>query len=214
MFILHSNYELAYGVGLIASDGSLSKDGRHIIFTSKDKELVEHVKEIFSVAAEIKKKTRATEKEKKYYYIQWSRVELYKWFVSLGLMPNKSKKMTSLDIPEEFFADFLRGHFDGDGCFYAYRDKRWKSSYQFYFMFCSASLAHIHWLQARIQEYFRTEGHVTHDGKRTVHYLKFGKAASRVLISKLYADSTSYSLTRKQEKIHNALQLERKMQSA
>ena len=32
--------ELAYAVGLIATDGCLSKDKRHIDFTSKDKELI------------------------------------------------------------------------------------------------------------------------------------------------------------------------------
>lgn len=32
----------AYAIGLIVSDGSLSKDGRHISFTSKDKERVDN----------------------------------------------------------------------------------------------------------------------------------------------------------------------------
>ncbi len=32
---------LAYAVGLIATDGNLSKDGRHMVFVSKDLQLVE-----------------------------------------------------------------------------------------------------------------------------------------------------------------------------
>jgi hypothetical protein len=35
------NSEISYGIGLIATDGSLSKDGRHITFTSKDQQLAE-----------------------------------------------------------------------------------------------------------------------------------------------------------------------------
>jgi hypothetical protein len=31
----------AYGIGLLASDGNLSPDKRHINFTSKDKELID-----------------------------------------------------------------------------------------------------------------------------------------------------------------------------
>lgn len=36
--------ELAYAVGLIATDGNLSKDGRHIELTSKDTEQLETFK--------------------------------------------------------------------------------------------------------------------------------------------------------------------------
>ncbi len=36
--------ELAYAIGLLVADGCLSKDGRHIDFTSKDLELVESFK--------------------------------------------------------------------------------------------------------------------------------------------------------------------------
>ena len=36
--------KLAYAIGLITTDGSLSKDGRHISFTSKDKEQVKNFK--------------------------------------------------------------------------------------------------------------------------------------------------------------------------
>jgi hypothetical protein len=33
--------DLYYAIGLITTDGSLSKDERHIVFTSKDKEMVQ-----------------------------------------------------------------------------------------------------------------------------------------------------------------------------
>ncbi len=38
--------ELAYVVGIIATDGNLSPDGRHINITSKDEEMVQTVKKL------------------------------------------------------------------------------------------------------------------------------------------------------------------------
>jgi len=34
--------EFAYAIGLIVTDGNLSPDGRHIAFTSKDRELIDN----------------------------------------------------------------------------------------------------------------------------------------------------------------------------
>ena len=67
--------------------------------------------------------------------------------MSIGLMPNKTKIIGAVKIPNNYFFDFLRGHFDGDGTFYSYWDPRWRSSHMFYVVFASASLKHIIWLQ-------------------------------------------------------------------
>lgn len=44
---------LAYAVGLIVTDGSLSRDGRHIELTSKDKEQVETFSKILNLKNKI-----------------------------------------------------------------------------------------------------------------------------------------------------------------
>ena len=61
----------AYAIGLIASDGCLSKDGRHIYFTSKDKHLVENLKNALRIKNKIFKHYRGDEKIKKYYAINF-----------------------------------------------------------------------------------------------------------------------------------------------
>lgn len=48
--------ELAYAVGLITTDGSLSSDGRHIDFTSNDKELINTFKKCLNLKNKIRKK--------------------------------------------------------------------------------------------------------------------------------------------------------------
>ncbi|MDP2630473.1 MAG: hypothetical protein Q8P56_03635 [Candidatus Uhrbacteria bacterium] len=71
--------------------------------------------------------------------VQFSDVLFYRFLVDAGLTPAKSKTIGSLVIPQKYFFDFLRGEFDGDGCFYSYFDPRWKSSFMYYLVFTTSS---------------------------------------------------------------------------
>jgi hypothetical protein len=137
----------AYAIGLLASDGNLSPDGRHIIFTSKDIELTQLFQDALSIDTRTGKRSRGGKREKMYHVIQFSDVLFYLFLLDIGITPNKSKTIGHIKIPEEHFFDFLRGSFDGDGCFYSYWDPRWKSSYMFYTVFISASKKHIDWIR-------------------------------------------------------------------
>ncbi len=50
-----------------------------------------------------------------YYRVQFGNVRLYRFLLDIGLMPNKSRLISKMEIPELYFGDFLRGHLDGDG---------------------------------------------------------------------------------------------------
>ena len=108
--------KFAYGIGLITTDGCLSSDRRHIEFTSKDLELVQKFKQCFNLNNKICKKRRGGFPKTSYHRIQFGNVALYNFLLSIGLMPKKSKRLKSLNIPDSVFADFLRGVIDGDGC--------------------------------------------------------------------------------------------------
>jgi len=45
--------------------------------------------------------------------------------MDLGIMPRKSLKLDWVDIDEKYLQHFVRGYFDGDGCFHS----RWRDSY-------------------------------------------------------------------------------------
>ncbi|HLC69564.1 MAG TPA: LAGLIDADG family homing endonuclease [Patescibacteria group bacterium] len=57
--------DFAYVIGLLVTDGNLSKDGRHIIFTSKDKEMIDNVRKALSTSVKIALKSNGSNKEKK-----------------------------------------------------------------------------------------------------------------------------------------------------
>lgn len=199
---------LAYGVGLMASDGNLSLDGRHLAFVSKDLEQVEHVKECFEIRANISQ-TRTTIHGKEYFYyrLQWGDVTLYAFLLDVGLTPRKSLTLGPLKIPDRFFFDFLRGSFDGDGCFYSYFDPRWKNSFMFYLDFVSASEPHTHWLQSSIERLLGVRGHITRNRAQNFFHVRYAKKDSLELLRVLYAQPGSLFLSRKKLKIEAALSI-------
>lgn len=204
------NKSFAYAIGLLTTDGSLSIDGRHINFTSKDKELVELFKKCLKLSNSVTKKARSKETEKKYFQIQFGDINFYKFLLKIGLMPNKSKIVEELKIPDKYFFDFLRGHFDGDGTFYSYWDPRWKSSFMFYTVFISASPRHIGWLRDKNYGLLGIKGHVTKDGKKISCHLKYAKRESLILLEKLYSSKNDMCLSRKRLKIYRALGINNK----
>ena len=202
----------AYALGLITTDGSLSKDGRHISLTSKDKEQINNFKSCLGLSNKIGKKASGISTEKKYYILQFGDVNFYKFLVSIGLKPNKSKTLSDLKVPSRYFFDFLRGHFDGDGSCYSYWDKRWHSSFMFYLIFASASLKHIEWLRSKIEKVLSIRGHLNNSGFNkfgsSVFQLKYAKREARILMKKMYYRNEMPCLVRKRNKLNKIIKID------
>ena len=201
--------DFAYAVGLITTDGNLSPDGRHLILVSKDKEQIENIKECLGITANASYKASGSKGNTNLYYrLQWGDITLYTFLLSIGLTPNKSLTLGPLIVPDEYFFDFLRGIFDGDGCFYSYFDPRWKSSFMFYMTFTSASKVHIFWLRETIERFLDIRGHVT-TGKQmnSIYNLKYAKKESMIVLNVLYPNKKTRCLKRKRLKIETALSI-------
>ena len=103
------SHDFAYAIGLLVSDGNLSSDGRHITFTSKDLELAKKFQVALGISGHIGRKASSAKVEKKYFVVQFSDVLFYNFLESIGLMPNKSKIIGEIILPQKFYFDFLRG---------------------------------------------------------------------------------------------------------
>jgi len=199
---LRQTPELAYAVGLLVTDGCLSSSGRHIDLTSKDVEQLNNLKKCLEIKTKISYKT-SSYTNKKYPRLQFSDVVLYKFLESIGMTPAKTKTIGKLDIPDKYFFDFLRGHHDGDGCFYSYWDPRWKSSFMYYLTFISASKKHVLWLQDKIKVLLVVAGRVNKNG--SLYQLRFAKKESLKILKKMYPNKNVVCLSRKRLKIEKAL---------
>jgi len=155
---------MAYIVGLLATDGCLSSDRRHIILTSRDRELVETF--LACLGRPIKYTVGRTRRGKRAYYAQFSDVAFYDWLLARGLTPRKSLTLGAVDVPKAYLLPLVRGLLDGDGSVCVFRNKPTRSKYPNYeyerlwVFFLSASRAHIDWLRGRIKDSFGLNGYL------------------------------------------------------
>lgn len=196
--------KFAYAIGLIASDGNLSPAGRHISFVSKEIEQIQNFQKCLGISMKIGK-TFSGYKGAWAHRVQFGDVLFYKYLQSIGLTAAKSKTIGVLKIPGEYFFDFLRGVFDGDGSTYSYWDKRWKSSFMFYMGIASASKVFIDWLREQIWKVVGSRGHITKDGNGSTFQLKYAKADSLKVLKKMYYSRKVICLSRKRLKVEKTL---------
>ncbi|MDP2927910.1 MAG: LAGLIDADG family homing endonuclease [Candidatus Omnitrophota bacterium] len=173
---------LWYLVGLITSDGCLSKDGRHIDITSKDAEFLEKIKLTFNLVNKIGMKNKGRINQA--YHLQIANISFYEFLLSVGLTPNKSLSLKSLNIPKENFCDFLRGLIDGDGCI-----RRWvhpsNSGEQWSLRIFSGSKEFIDWLSDVVEPLLKIRGKV-HKNAENLWVLKYGKMAAKEIAKHCY----------------------------
>src|SRR5262245_22665126 len=112
---------VAYAIGLIATDGNLSRDGRHISVVSKDLDQLETLRRCLGLRVSISE--FQTTRGRLAARVQWSDRAFYKVLLMIGLTPNKSLTLGRLTIPDEYFPDFVRGCIDGDGSVLVYVDR-------------------------------------------------------------------------------------------
>ncbi|MCL4405513.1 hypothetical protein M1295_03075 [Patescibacteria group bacterium] len=187
--------QIAYAVGLITTDGCLSPDGRHFDFTSNDKDQMETFKKCLNLKNGIVRKRSSYTNRLSSFHIQFGNVTLYRWLLDVGLMPNKSKRLGALKIPNDLFFDFLRGHLDGDGCIMKYNDPVYPKSLRLYTTFMSASLPHILWLRRKITSATGKRGFIRNDP--VTFRLTFSKQDSIALLNRIYYKPNVPRLERK-----------------
>jgi len=185
---------LWYLVGLITSDGCLCKDGRHIDVTSKDQGFLQAIKKQLGLTSRVCIKNKNMPKQA--YRIQIANKGFYEFLLSIGLMQNKSLTLGALNIQNRFFADFLRGLIDGDGCIRSWihpTNKREQWSLRIY----SGSIKFLGWLEPMIEMIFKARGKLYRYNKQgSCYVLKFGKIAARHIIQQCYYPG-SFGLERK-----------------
>lgn len=205
-FIINTkwSHNLAYAIGLLATDGCIGKDGLWVDLTSKDKEQLENYNKCLGVNIKIGIKNSGSNRPA--WRIQMKNKLFYDFLTSIGFTPRKSMIIEKIQIPEKFFFDFLRGCLDGDGYTFSYWDPRWKSSFMIYTGFVSASKPFLLWIREEIEKRIGIRGHITSAKSKNVYYqLKFAKHDSLKLLKEIYLRKNSVFLKRKKLKIDKAL---------
>jgi hypothetical protein len=197
--------EMAYVVGLTATDGCLASGSRGITFKSMDRQLVETYRQLLGRSNKIG--TERTKAGGISYRIQFKDTRLYGWLQGIGLTPRKSLTLGAIDVPDEFLASLVRGLLDGDG---SISNGVWKadttrrSDYYYEWLrtrFASASPPHLEWLKDRLHSRLNLRGWIWRDMSRGrgMSWLSYGKHDSIKLLRWLYSDPAAACLLRKRE---------------
>lgn len=188
---------LAYVVGIIATDGNLSPDGRHIAITSKDEELLTKIRKNLALTSKIGKKTRGNSLEKKYFVLQIGDKNFYNFLLSINLTPKKSKTIGELLISREHFPHFFRGCMDGDGSITISNHPE-SSKKQLRIRLCSASKKFVLWIMGELASSIHISGGWIYSERGgSLYTLSYGKADSIKIIHFMYDEKGELYLGRK-----------------
>ena len=205
--------DIWYVVVYIVTDVNLSKDGRYINITSKDRQHLFEIQKRLGISNKIGWKARGGSTEKIYSQIQFSDVRFYRYLLGLGIHPRKSLTLKEILIDKAYFSDFLRGIIDGDGNIHTWIHPT-NAHRQWALRIVSASPIFASWLKNEIETYFGVRGRLyayKHSGKKNfINILKFGKLATKVILQNTYY-SDAFALKRKIKTANVCLQDQNKM---
>ncbi len=194
------NSNIAYLTGLITSDGSLVKNRPRINFTNSEFELIEYVKNIveMEINDQIYKPQKLSKDGSVWWRYSFTSRRYYYFLQEVGLMPNKSLIIGELDIPGEYFWDFLRGVIDGDG-----QIREYGSSFRC--LIYSGSKPFLDWIFKKIENDLKINGGWIRRGNN-VYNLGFPVTDSLKIAKAVYQDGNKPKLTRKYKVVEKYLE--------
>ena len=192
--------EMAYIVGLTATDGCLISGRRQVNFKSADSELVAlYLRLLGRTNNVLSSRTRTGSLV---YFTQFGDAAWYDWLLSIGLSPRKSLTLGAIAVPEQHLFPLLRGLLDGDGSILnrvMRADTGRRIDYYWEYLltrFMSASRDHLEWIAARVESSTGLKGYLQEvrraqpdPGRHAFFHLRYGKRASQVLLPLLYPDA-------------------------
>ena len=114
------NQKMAYVLGYLFADGNIvytqNMRGKYISVMSIDRESIERIREWLSSQHRIVKRKSIWKNGNDAYLLKIGSHAIYDSLIIRGIYPNKSLTVKLPRIPKEYFIDFVRGYFDGDGC--------------------------------------------------------------------------------------------------
>jgi hypothetical protein len=195
--------EMAYVLGLIASDGNICHSGRsHTLhLASDDKDVIEKTKVLISYTGPIHEKKRDNGKTS--YSLRICDKTIFNDLKMLGITERKSLTFNPTQIKKQFTNHFIRGFFDGDGTVFSSKHPIYTSQ-KLGVRFYTASLPMAKYLYNVVKPLFKKyQGkivfHLAHQ-KTRYYSLSFSYNNSKLLFEYMYKNSNGLYMQRKYNK--------------
>lgn len=112
--------EMAYILGIVITDGCISRGKLRFGVASKDRSLLEFISSRLCPGKAIRDTNYVNSKTKRRYPTSWLELgskQIVRDLLGHGVTERKTGREAMPNCPEEFRPDLLRGLLDGDGCF-------------------------------------------------------------------------------------------------
>ena len=192
---------LAWILGFIAADGSIRKDSNSIKITlSKvDKEILEKIKEEIKIENPIK--DYITNKGFEISEFIWTCEQHKKDLEKYNIIPDKTFKLKPpYKLNKEFWIDYIRGYFDGDGSVNLIKNSNGRGNGNLRWQVCGAVPEILQWIIDFLYEEYQIPKVLiqTQRRKEKLYYFQYSSKATRQIYNILYNDSKMF-LKRKKE---------------
>lgn len=110
--------EMAYILGFFCADGAMiinPRGSQYIDIAITDLDLLESFRDCFGSNHKIGERAPETIGSKTRYRLQIGSKIIFEDLLRLGITPRKTFRFRLPKMPPQYFADFTRGYFDGDG---------------------------------------------------------------------------------------------------
>jgi intein/homing endonuclease len=190
----------AYWLGFISADGTIVVTNKQtnslrlrINIHEKDRNLLEMFKEDLESDSPIKEYVTNKNKkfESKQVKIDINSKKICNDLFKLGITSNKTNTLTMPNIPINMLQHFIRGYFDGDGCFNYYKNKT-NNGYKFCFEVVGNSIGILHSIQTIFQENNIVTTIYTRKNNNSYRLMTCNKNQIKLIIKYMYKNSNVY----------------------
>ena len=196
--------EMSYVLGFFAADGYITvnrRGGQFWCIQITDKGLLETIKKTVQSNHKIGMRKRKSN-ESGIYRLQIGSIEMCDDLRNLGFVERKTKNLSVRKMPNQYFSDFVRGYFDGDGNVWSGVTKKHRKTPSLTLLtaFTSCSRKFLTFLLKELNRQ-GIEGGSIYDSKGNYSRLQFGTRDSLKLYDFMYNQSTSSGLQLLRKKV-------------
>lgn len=199
-FFKKESGDMAWLLGFLAADGNISNRGNkiRIELSIVDKEILEKIKERVEIDNPIYE--REDKRGFKFATLEWSCKEHKEDLARYGIVPNKTHILCPpAQLSNEFYIDYIRGYFDGDGTINLNKGKNGNS---LRWGICGASKPMLQWVLEVLNKNYNiplVNLHRDFSNEKEFYSFIYSTNSTKKIYSILYT-SNSLFLKRKKDK--------------
>ena len=183
-YFLTENPNMAWLLGFIAADGSVSKDNNRIKIglSSIDKEILEKIKEELNIESDILDYT--TNNGFPVSELKWTSRKHKQSLRNYNITPNKSLTLQPPHkLDSQYHIDYVRGYFDGDGSISLIKNSNGRGQGNVRFQIAAASKDIIVWILDVLESYGIKRPNILKDSTRAgapMYYFQLSSTEKKI----------------------------------